>query len=281
MSKYLSLFLCLMFFAVSTFAKTWGELPAITWDTTPEPPAEEIFKIVEVMPFFAGCEEIEDKDERKICSDKNIITFINSNIRYPEGARKQGIEGTAVVRFVIGEDGKITTDKNSVLRDPGAGIGKEALRIVNIMPDWIPGKNEGKPVKVQFTLPIRFILEEDETVPEFRPVMIKWSGIGMKGTRKTTDKSLYTKAECTLEQATEILNEKKRGLPIMLDYGKESGGFTQYYMAVGKTMKKELITSEFYHKSAKKKMLKEIQSGSTIYFYNWEFKKGFLEIKVK
>lgn len=282
MSKYLSIFCCLMFFTASVHAETWGDLSAVALDTLPEPSEEEVFKIVEEMPSFAGCEDIEDYDERKTCSDKNIISFINKNIRYPELAIEEGIEGTAVVRFIIGKDGKITTNEKSILRNPGAGTGKEALRIVNIMPDWIPGRNGGKPVKVQFTLPIKFTLTKEEVIPESQTVKVKWSGVEIQGTRKTVDKSLYTKATCSLEQVTEILSEKKkRGLPIMFDYGGENGGFTKYYIAVGKEMKKELITSEYSHKSIKKKMLKEIQSGSIIYFYNWEFKKGFLEIEVK
>ena len=281
MNKYLLLFLCFMFFSVSAHAEKWTDFPVIELDTTPMPPEGEIFKIVEVMPSFSGCEDIEDKSERKLCSDKNVISFINENIRYPEKAREEGIEGTAVVRFTIEADGKITTNEKSILRDPGAGIGKEALRIVNIMPDWIPGRYKDKPVRVQFTLPVRFVLEEEENIPEFQDVTIKLNNIEIKGIRKTEDKSLYTKAECTLEQVIKILSEKKEGLPVMLNYGTENGGFTQYYVAVGKAMKKQLITSSSPHKSIKKKLLKEIKSGSIIYFYNWEYKKGFLEIEVK
>jgi hypothetical protein len=79
----------------------------------------------------------------------------------------------------------------------------------------------------------------------------------------------------------EILSVKTKGLPVMFNYGKENGGFTQYYIVVGKKKKKELITSISFHRTTKKRLLKEIKSGSIIYFYNWEYKKGFLEIEVK
>ena len=282
MSKYLSIFFCLMLFAITAHAEIRTKLAVVALDTIPPVPSEdEVFKIVEIMPSFVGCEDIEDNSDRKLCSDKNIISFINKNIRYPEKAREEGVEGTAVVRFTIEVDGKITTNEKSILRNPGAGIGKEALRIVNIMPNWIPGRYKDEPVRVQFTLPIKFVLTPAEVIPEFQPVTVKWKGIELEGKRKSVDKSFYTRAECSLEQVKEILSEKKKGLPVMFKYGKETGGFTQYYIGVGKTMKKELITSVSFHKPTKKKLLKEIKSGSIIYFYNWEFKKGFLEIEVK
>ncbi|MGK0388959.1 MAG: TonB family protein [Maribacter sp.] len=281
MSKYLLVLFSLILFSISAYAGTSFVLPAVTLDTTPPPPIEEVFNIVEIMPSFSGCEGIEDSDERRECSDKNIISFINKNIKYPEKAREEGIEGNAVVRFTIEKDGKITTNEKSILRDPGGGIGKEALRIVNIMPDWIPGKNKDEPVRVQFTLPIKFVLTVEEVIPEFQEVIVKWNGVELKGLRKSVDRSLYTKAECSLEQVNKILSEKNKGLPLMFNYGKEKGGFTQYYVVVGKKKRKELITSISSHKSVKKRLLKNVIPGSIIYFYNWEYKKGILEIEVK
>lgn len=134
-------------------------------DTLPPPPLpnDEIFMIVEYMPHFPGCEDIADKDERKKCSDGKIISFINNNIKYPAIARENGIEGTAVIRFVVEKDGSITFDSdeaNVILRDPGGGCGKEALKVVKKMPTWKPGKQRNQPVKVQFTLPIKFQLAD-------------------------------------------------------------------------------------------------------------------------
>jgi protein TonB len=82
-------------------------------------------------------------------------------VKYPAIARENGIQGRVVVQFVVEKDGKIT-DAN-VVRDIGAGCGEEALRVVNSMNGmnqrWTPGKQRGKPVRVQFTLPVSFKLQ--------------------------------------------------------------------------------------------------------------------------
>lgn len=115
------------------------------------------------MPHFPGCESMTDKDARKKCSDEKIISFINKNIKYPAIARENGIEGTAVIRFVVEKDGSIVFDddtKKVILRDPGGGCGDEALKVVRKMPKWIPGKQRNNSVRVQFTLPIKFQLAD-------------------------------------------------------------------------------------------------------------------------
>ena len=75
-------------------------------------------------------------------------------------ARENGIEGMAVVSFTVMEDGKIQDGK--ILRDPGGGCGKEALRIINMMnkmgKKWTPGKQQGQAVRVKFSLPVKFKL---------------------------------------------------------------------------------------------------------------------------
>ncbi len=126
----------------------------------PPPPKEEpdeIFKVVEEMPTFPGCESISDKAERKTCVDQKLLEFIYSNIKYPVLARDNGVQGLVVVNFVVEKDGSITDIQ--VVRDIGAGCGEEAVRIVKMMPKWNPGKQRGRPVRVRFTLPIRFKLE--------------------------------------------------------------------------------------------------------------------------
>lgn len=126
-----------------------------------EPEHEEIFKVVEEMPRFPGCENLATNDERKVCADKKMLQFIYDNIQYPAIARENGIEGTVVVRFVVDADG--TINNAEVVRDIGGKCGEEALRVVklmNSMPQkWTPGKQRGKPVRVWFNLPVKFILE--------------------------------------------------------------------------------------------------------------------------
>lgn len=126
----------------------------------PEPEVEEIFQVVEEMPRFPGCEN-KPEAERKACADKAMLQFIYKNIKYPPIARENGVEGTVVVTFVVEKDGSVTDAK--VLRDIGAQCGQEALRVVKMMNNmgskWAPGKQRGKPVRVQFNLPVKFRLE--------------------------------------------------------------------------------------------------------------------------
>ncbi|MCR9290077.1 MAG: energy transducer TonB [Bacteroidetes bacterium] len=127
----------------------------------PEPEVEEIFKVVEDMPRFPGCEDMAGtKDEKKRCADKRLYEYIYKYLTYPNIARENNIAGTVVIQFVVEKDGSIGGAK--VVRDIGGGCGKSALDIVNQMntmpTKWIPGKQRGRPVRVIFNLPVRFKL---------------------------------------------------------------------------------------------------------------------------
>ena len=129
---------------------------------TPLPPDEPekaalIFVIVEEMPRFPGC-EVRDlaKKERYECATNLMLKFIYDHIRYPEIARQNGIEGTAYIKFVVETDGAIS--QATIVRDIGGGCGAEALRVVGLMPKWLPGFQRGKAVRVQFNLPVKFKL---------------------------------------------------------------------------------------------------------------------------
>jgi periplasmic protein TonB len=131
----------------------------------PPPPkedVEEIFKVVEQMPRFPGCENISGTNEEKLkCAEGKMLEYIYKNVKYPAIARENGIQGRVVIQFVVERDGSITDAQ--VVRDIGAGCGEEALRVVNSMNSmsekWTPGKQRGKPVRVQFTLPVQFKLQ--------------------------------------------------------------------------------------------------------------------------
>jgi protein TonB len=118
---------------------------------------EEIFKVVEDMPRFPGCEDMSNKDERKKCAEQKMLEYIYKNIKYPAIARENGVEGTVVITFVVETDGTITAAQ--IARDIGAQCGQEALKVVESMPKWIPGKQRGRAVRVQFNLPVKFKLE--------------------------------------------------------------------------------------------------------------------------
>lgn len=122
---------------------------------------DEIFKVVEEMPIFGeDCLNISDRDARRQCSDRAILSYFGKHLVYPPLARENGIEGAVVLRFVVEKDGSIGSLE--ILRDPGAGLGGEALRVLEEMGEtyrWSPGKQRGRPVRVYFNLPIRFRLE--------------------------------------------------------------------------------------------------------------------------
>ncbi len=118
---------------------------------------EKIFIAVEEMPRFKGCEEItNDKKERNSCATNKLLQYIYSQIKYPPIARENGIEGTVVIQFTIEKDGSIT-DIN-IAKGLGGGCSAEAARVVKGMPDWIPGKQQNKEVRVRYNLPIRYKL---------------------------------------------------------------------------------------------------------------------------
>lgn len=104
---------------------------------------EQIFTIVEEMPSFPGGEPA-------------MMKYLANNIKYPAIAKDANIQGTVYVTFVVNEKGEVKDVK--VLRSIGGGTDEEAIRVVENMPKWKPGKQRGKAVKVQYNLPIRFTL---------------------------------------------------------------------------------------------------------------------------
>ena len=85
-----------------------------------------------------------------------LMQWINKNINYPKDAAEKGIQGRVVVEFVVEKDGSIT--EVNVIRAVNPSLDKEAQRVVKSMPNWIPGKQNGKPVRVKYTIPITFRL---------------------------------------------------------------------------------------------------------------------------
>ena len=84
------------------------------------------------------------------------MKFINDNIRYPIPAQEAGIQGRVVIRFVVSKTGEIRDV--TVLRSVESSLDKEAVRVIKLMPKWIPGKQNGNSVAVYFTVPVVFKL---------------------------------------------------------------------------------------------------------------------------
>lgn len=107
---------------------------------------DSVYRSVDVMPRFQGGEAA-------------LMKFIRDNLKYPESAAKNKIEGRVVIRFTISELGKVSDIR--VLRPLDAECDAAAIAVVEAMPDWIPGKQDGKDVSVYYTLPVQYKLQKD------------------------------------------------------------------------------------------------------------------------
>lgn len=121
-----------------------GVDPSLSEDAGTGEAVPEILTFAEQMPEYPG-------------GDEARIEFLSKNINYPPLARESGIEGRVILQFVVGRDGKIT-DVEQVGKKLGWGCDEEAIRVVKLMPDWKPGKQNGKEVTVRYTLQIAFKL---------------------------------------------------------------------------------------------------------------------------
>ncbi|GAB4448837.1 MAG: energy transducer TonB [Bacteroidales bacterium] len=101
------------------------------------------FYVIEEKPEFPGGEAA-------------MFQWIAKTVKYPEIAKENGVQGKVFIQFVIGKDGKVTNVQ--VIRGVDPSLDKEAIRVIQNMPAWKPGKQRGKPVKVSFQLPINFKL---------------------------------------------------------------------------------------------------------------------------
>lgn len=105
------------------------------------------FTLVEEMPSYPGGQDA-------------LFAYISTNLKYPQEAMDKGIQGTVIVAFVVERNGSISEVRT--LRGIGGGCDEEAVRVVQGMPDWTPGKQGGKAVRVRFNLPIRYRLQEEK-----------------------------------------------------------------------------------------------------------------------
>ena len=117
------------------------DLSSVSLDTTAAKNYDEVFQVVEDMPKFPG----------------DLNKYLGRNIKYPEKAQKERIQGCVTVQFIIEKDGTVTNVK--VLRSVHRLLDKEAIRVVENMPKWIPGTQRGEPVRVSYTAPINFRLD--------------------------------------------------------------------------------------------------------------------------
>jgi TonB family protein len=105
---------------------------------------EQVFQMVEVMPHFpqgAG----------------GLAQFLSTNLRYPAEARRDSVRGTVFVGFVINSKGNVSDVL--VLKGIGHGCDEEVVRVIRLMPQWTPGRQDGRNVAVRFSLPVKFEIQ--------------------------------------------------------------------------------------------------------------------------
>lgn len=103
-----------------------------------------VFQVVETMPSFPG-------------GDAELFKYLGKNINYPVIAQENGIQGRVICQFVVNKDGSIVDVV--VVRSVDQSLDKEAIRVIKSMPNWSPGKQRGKSVRVKYTLPVNFKLQ--------------------------------------------------------------------------------------------------------------------------
>ena len=105
---------------------------------------DKVFDVVEQMPEYPG-------------GMQALFEFISQNIKYPADAQKQKVEGRVLAKFVIETDGSISDLE--VVKHAFPSLDAEAVRVIQAMPKWIPGRQKGQAVRVKFVMPINFSLK--------------------------------------------------------------------------------------------------------------------------
>jgi len=107
-------------------------------------PTDKAYEVVEQMPTFKG-------------GDAALMKYLSENIKYPETAEKAGEQGRVVVNFIVEKDGAVSNVK--VVRSVTPTLDAEAVRVIKAMPKWVPGKQDGKFVRVKYNVPVSFRLQ--------------------------------------------------------------------------------------------------------------------------
>jgi len=126
-----------------------------THETTRRTEETSYYRLAEQMPVFGSCPG-RSSDGLQTCSNRNLMQYVSSNLKYPESARAEEVEGRVIASFIIDKTG--TVSNIEIKRSLSASCDAEVRRILGEMPDWQPGTIDGKPVNVQLHLPVRFQL---------------------------------------------------------------------------------------------------------------------------
>jgi len=151
MKNFFGYTLCVLFLLSSCQSDTKKDIKSETTQAVDD----NVYSKVDIMPRFSGC-EVQPKEKRAACASTRMFKYLREHIQYPEAAKVAGIEGRAVVSFIVDKSGKIRDVE--VVKDPGNGMGAEAKRIVESFPDWVPGLQKGDKVHVKYIIPVTFKL---------------------------------------------------------------------------------------------------------------------------
>jgi TonB family protein len=122
---------------------------------------DSVFQFVQQAPRFAKCAEFEgETTKQEACSMEKLFSFIAENLEYPALAREKGVEGRVILSFVVEKNGVVSDIK--IVRDAGSGCGEAAIKMMQKMPNWQPGKHDGQAVRTKMILPVLFKLTKDE-----------------------------------------------------------------------------------------------------------------------
>ncbi len=105
---------------------------------------DKVYEVCEQMPIFEG-------------GDAALLKYLRENLKYPDNTKDRGVQGRLVIGFIVEKDGSLTDVK--VLRPVDIDLDAEALRVIKGMPKWIPGRQNGKRVRVRYLLPVHICLQ--------------------------------------------------------------------------------------------------------------------------
>ena len=108
---------------------------------------DKVYDVCEQMPIYEG-------------GDAALLKYLTDSVKYPESAKKRGVQGRVVIGFIVEKDGSLTDVK--VLRHVDIALDAEALRVVKGMPKWIPGCQDEQLVRVRYNVPVSFRLKPME-----------------------------------------------------------------------------------------------------------------------
>ncbi|MDT8413325.1 MAG: energy transducer TonB [Vicingaceae bacterium] len=140
-----------------------------------QPSDNDVATIVEEMPEFKG-------------GMNQLFTYLKENVEYPKAALRMGISGTVYVNFTVAKDGSL--ENVNVIKEVDPLLDREAVRVVKSMPNWIPGKQKGKAVKVSYNLPVSFKLADGDKISKYPPEKIKQYKDSVQAIRKTEVENL-------------------------------------------------------------------------------------------